>query len=187
MVKRKFLWTTGLVLLVGLLAAAGYTAVFQLANQSNMTNGTGALPLVTGGEDEVTMGVNFDGAAELPDRSPDTWGVLLLEEDGRYLVGSGPNSVNVTEVDGQLQAIPHHEGPEVEVVANRNTIFYEDITDVSAAAASMASGEMTFQQQVRQVEPPAQMPTAANFLVWGERRGERLVAEVILFRDEGYE
>lgn len=89
-------------------------------------------------------------------------------------------------MEGQLKVIPYHEGPEVEVVANRNTLFYEDITDVSSAVARGVSGDMRIKQQVRHVERPLQMPTAANFLVWDGRRGERLIADVILFRDEEF-
>ena len=174
-----------------LLAVVVFTAVSnwrtnEIANEpSSLT-----MPILASedenGESEVTVGVSFSPAEELPDEPIATWGVILSEGNNSYLVGSGPNFVQVGEVNGALQPIPHHEGPEVEVVVTQDTLFYEDVTNTEAVGNTAVSAEMSLQQVIRSVPKPDVLPTVANLLVWGERTGERVVARVIVFTDAGY-
>ena len=185
--KKMVLAVVGVLLL----AVVAFTAVSNWR-----TNETGdhpnalTVPILASedenGESEVTVGVSFSPAAELPDEPIATWGVLLSEDNNSYLVGSGPNFVQVDEVNGALQPIPHHEGPEVEVVVTQDTLFYEDVTNTERAENTAVSTEMELQQVIRSVPKPDLMPTVANLLVWGDRTGERVVARVIVFTDAGY-
>ena len=182
-----------LLAVVGVLVVAVlvFTAVSTWRTQQTTNEPTTlTMPILASedenGESEVTVGVSFESAPELPTEPIAAWGVLLRESNNSYLVGSGPNFVQVDEVDGELQPVPHHEGPEVEVVVTQDTLFYEDVTNMERAENTAVSTEMTMQQQVRPVPKPDALPTVANLLVWGERTGERVVAEVIVFTDAGY-
>ena len=74
-----------------------------------------------------------------------------------------------------------HSGPEIEVVAGRETQFYRDITEVNFTAAE--SKEQTLQQELLAVEQPETIPNGANFQAWGEKRGDRVVADIIVYSE----
>ncbi len=58
-----------------------------------------------------------------------------------------------------------------------------DETEISPGApGSRKSGEMTIQQVIRPADSPEEMGENSELQVWGERRGERVVAEVLVFR-----
>jgi hypothetical protein len=63
------------------------------------------------------------------------------------------------------------------VVITRDTQLFEDASDVTA----LFSGESdTFQQEVEQIDSLDDVAENATMLVWGPKRGERIVADVVL-------
>jgi hypothetical protein len=68
----------------------------------------------------------------------------------------------------------------LEVVLTRDTLLYRDVTDI-AAQMPEESGEVTINQEVRAVADPGEIEAQMEVQVWGERRGERVVAEVLVF------
>ncbi len=120
-------------------------------------------------------------AAELPERPSEAGGVLKRQEDNSYFVGTGSISVNVNVVNGETSTAVDHSGPEIEVVTNHDTQFYRDVTKVSLTAAE--SKEQTVHQEVVPVEQPETMPDGTNFQAWGEKRGDRVVADMIVYSD----
>ncbi len=134
-----------------------------------------------GSGNEVTVKTVILPAPELPQEESGVAGVFLRQEDNNFFVGTGSTSVNVLVENGEPQVAVDHSGPEVEVVVSRDTIFYEDITEVSFESSE--SKEQTLQQVVRQVDPPTDLLKGASFTAWGERRGDRVVATVVVFAE----
>lgn len=183
--KRSGLLIGGVIVLVLILAAGAFTAVRLLTPQAAARGDYG--PGVTVYEDvfadgdgnPVTVTTVIEPSPDLPDRPSEASGVFVRQEDSIYFVGTGSISVNVTINNGERSVATDHSGPEVEVVTNRDTIFYEDVTKIDYEATE--SVERHYVQELRQVERPAEMPGGASMAVWGEKRGDRVVAEIVVF------
>lgn len=184
--KRKGFLAIGIIVLIGILAAGAFTAVQLIQAQRTeadlppgamvfedvMDDGTGS---------PVTVKTVILPAAELPQRPSEASGVLKRQEDNSYFVGTGSISVNVQVVNGETSTAVDHSGPEIEVVTSRDTQFWQDVTQVEFTASE--SKEQTLQQEVVAVERPSAMPDGASIQVWGEKRGDRVVAEAIVFSE----
>ena len=76
--------------------------------------------------------------------------------------------------------IPSTDGPQLEVVITPDTIIYRDVTDLTIPP-DQESGEREIVQQVRQVESSDDVNGNLELEVWGERRGDRIVATVLVY------
>ncbi|MCA9963456.1 MAG: hypothetical protein KC423_04405 [Anaerolineales bacterium] len=187
-------WTIGLIIIVGLglLVAGGLTAV-KLLNQDEGETAVAAgggrviqsVAVAEGGA-PVAVQTTILPAAELPTEPAAASGILVRREDNSLTVGTGGIEVNVeVAVDGDtgqetVQAVPRATGPELEVVVGRNTTLYLDVTDYSMGDAP-ESGERTVQQQVRPVDSLEDLPENAEIQAWGNRSGDRITADVLVF------
>ena len=187
-------WTIGLIIIVGLglLVAGGLTAV-KLLNQDEGETAVAAgggrviqsVAVAEGGA-PVAVQTTILPAAELPTEPAAASGILVRREDNSLTVGTGGIEVNVeVQVDGDtgqetVQAVPRATGPELEVVVGRDTALYLDVTDYSMGDAP-ESGERTVQQQVRPVDSLEDLPENAEIQAWGNRSGDRITADVLVF------
>ena len=114
-------------------------------------------------------------ARELPQRPPETLGVFTRREDNRIFVSSSDQGIMYT-LEGDV--ISAGDAIEVEVVVTNETVVYEDITQ-QHLGASLPSGE-TIEQKLAsgQVE---EIGKSSVVMAWGEKRGERLVAEILVY------
>ncbi len=185
--KRSVWLGIGLVVLV-IVGAGAFTAVQLLTAQNDPDVPDGAQVYEDvfddGSGNPVTVKTVILPAPELPTSEDGIGGVFLRQEDNSYFVGTGDSSVSVQVENGEATTAVDHSGPEVEVVVTQDTIFYEDITKVSFASPEGESKEQTLQQEVRQVDPPSDLAKGASMMAWGERRGDRVVATVIVFAEE---
>lgn len=187
-------WTIGLIIIVGLglLVAGGLTAVKLLTRDGGETavSSSGGRVIqsvaVAEGGAPVAVQTTILPAAELPTEPAAASGILVRREDNSLTVGTGGIEVNVeVQVDGDtgqetVQAVPRATGPELEVVVGRNTTLYLDVTDYSPSDSG-ESGERTVQQQVRPVESLEDLPENAEIQAWGNRSGDRITANVLVF------
>jgi hypothetical protein len=185
---KRFSWLLGGGLLIGLLALGAYTAVGLLTAQGSEDDLEPGLIVYEdvfddGSGSPVTVRTIIEPAAELPARPAEASGIFLRQEDNSYFVGTGSTSVNVNIVNGERSVAVDHSGPEVEVVTHRETSFYRDITEVDYQATE--SVERRYQQQLRLEERPETMPQGGSFAAWGEKRGDRVVADMIVFGEAG--
>jgi len=192
MKRSTIFFTIGGMVLLLVLAAGVYTAVQLLTTSEEET----AVP-AGGGRVIQSMQVQNDGAPlsvrttilpapELPRTESAAFGIVKRHEDNTLIVGTGDIELSVeVEVDGATgqettSVVPSTNGPELEIVITRDTILYRDVTDLTADA-STESGEREIVQQVRPVDSLAEMSDNAEIEVWGERSGDRIVAEVLVF------
>lgn len=184
--NRKLLVIGLGVVLVIVLAGGAFTAVQLMSAQNGQADvPQGAMVfedvMDDGSGNPVTVKTIILPSEDLPQRPAEVGGVLVKEEDNSYFVGTGSVSVSVNVVNGESTTAVDHSGPEIEVVASRDTQFYRDVTEVEFA--STESKEQTLQQEVTIVDQPAEMPGGANMQVWGEKRGDRVIAEVIVYAE----
>jgi hypothetical protein len=183
---NKWMLVIAGILLVVLLAAGAFTAVQLIgaqAQEDDLPSGVQVFENVfdDGSGSPVTVRTIIDPAPELPDRGADAAGIFLRQEDNSYFVGTGSITLDVEVVNGERSVAAEHSGPEVEVVVGHDTIFYEDVTKVEFEAGE--SKEQRLQQQVRLAERPEEMPEATDISAWGERRGDRVIAEIVVFSE----
>lgn len=186
-------WIIGLIVVfgLGLLVAGGVTAVWLLnrgGEETAVASGGGRViqsVAVDDGGASIAVQTTILPAAELPTEPSAASGLLVRREDNSLTVGTGGIEVNVevtVDETGQetVQAVPRATGPEMEVVVDRNTTLYLDITDYSMGDAP-ESGERIVQQQVKEVGSLEDLPENAEIQVWGNRSGDRITANVLVF------
>jgi hypothetical protein len=189
--KRSILLIGAGVVLVGLLAAGIYTAVRLLVAPPEVLDTAGGgrvIQSVRVENDGAPVGVRTTilPAQELPKEKSVAFGILIQQQDDNLIIGTGNIDLEVdVEVNGdtgqeQVSAIPSTDGPELEVVLTRDTLLYQDVTDFASSQPD-ESGEQVIQQQVKQVDTVDKISEHAEIEVWGERRGDRIVATVLVF------
>jgi hypothetical protein len=134
---------------------------------------------VSSGPDETTVvgNLEMERADELPKTRADTSGILVRRQDNSLLLGTGQiTSKPVVDSDGSLTVERSHDGPVVEAVVTHGTEIYCDVTDLNLASATGLVHQV--------VEPGSldQIDKSRTVIVWGERRGDRIIASVILYR-----
>jgi hypothetical protein len=168
--KRSFLVPAGITVLVAILVAAAFVG-------GRVINGQGVAPTIVG-KGPVAY------SAEMPAGQPDLYGVFLRRDNSTIIIclpaNAGPTIDLTISADGTVsEGTNGCSGPEVQVVVAGSTKVYHDITAQQYATHPMVPGE-TIQQKV---EPGSLDDTssATRLLVWGERRGDRLVADVLVY------
>jgi hypothetical protein len=172
--KRSILITSSVVALVLLLGGAAFVGG-RLLSSPNVTNGTQGV-MVSGSGDVKTGAVvllDIEHAAEMPDEPADLTGLFVRREDNRLFVGTGETSA--FKVNGKWEF--HHDGPVVEVVTTHDTLIYRDDT-LQQLGGVAPSGPI---EQVLEPGSLDEIDKNSTVQAWGERRGERLIAEVIVF------
>lgn len=172
--KRSIWITSGVAVLVLLLGGAAFVGGrllgspdLTVANQDIIVSDSGDVKTSTGAFIET------ERAAEMPDVAADVAGLFVRREDNSLFVGTG--SLSAVLVDGEWKS--HHDGPVVEVVTTHETLIYRDDT-LRQLGGVAPSGS------IKQVLKPGSLDELGNnstLQAWGERRGDRLVAEVVVF------
>lgn len=141
--------------------------------------------VVNDGSGPVSLRIKVEPAPELPDRPSEAGGVFVRREDNSIFVGTGNIELDV-EVNGntgERSLTLGHDGPEVEVVVTRDTTIYQDVTDMSPGdPSSWKSGEKIIQQEIKLAGSVEEIGGNTELQAWGERRGDRVVAEVLVYR-----
>lgn len=137
-------------------------------------------------DERVEFSRRLKVAPGLPETEPDVQGLFVRREDNSVFVGTGNVRLNV-QIDsdvngGKARVKADFDGPVKEILIGRDTVFYKDITPANVEA--MKKGEEIQQQ----VEPVASLDvlltdvsTNDTLTVWGEQRGERLLAKTVVY------
>ena len=188
---KRSLVLLAVISVIGLLLAGGaYTAVQLLSEPEPVTAGSGGgrvMHSVQVGNDGVPVSVQMTilPAPELPAAEPAAAGIVLRRQDDTLTVGTGDIElaveveVNATGRESQ-SVVPSTNGPELEVVLTRDTRLYRDVTGVAGQRPD-ESGEVTITQELRPATASDEIEAQMEVQVWGERRGDRIVAEVLVF------
>jgi hypothetical protein len=133
----------------------------------------------------VSLRIRVEPSPELPDRPAEAAGVYVRRQDSSIYVGTGGIELDV-EVNGdtgERQVNLSHDGPEVEVVFTRDTAIYVDETEMPEIEPGQTkSGERTIQQVIRPAASLEEIGKNTELQVWGRKSGDRVIAEVIVYR-----
>ena len=187
--KRTVLIAGGLVLLVALLAGAAYVGTRMLTapdEGASATGGTGRVMEIVSddGSGPVSLRIIIEPSPELPDRPSEASGIFLRRQDDSIFVGTGSIELDVEVESGSDPVISlSSDGPEIEVVVTHDTVIYSDETDIHGGEpGSRESGEKTVQQVIKPADSLDELGLNTELQVWGKRRGDRVVAEVLVYR-----
>lgn len=124
------------------------------------------------GERAVGMGVSLEPDARLPDGEPAASGPLHHRQDNSLFISQFPMTGGAVYLDTV------DEWPVVEVLVTKDTLVYKDVTDFSGSV-----GGGSLQQKVAPGSVD-EIRGGSTIVVWGEMRGERLVADVVQYFNE---
>ena len=189
--KSNLILIAALVVVALLLAGGAIIGVQLLASPDSETGVSGGgrvMQSVQVGNDGAPVSVQTTllPAAELPDEGATASGLVLGRQDDVLTVGTGAIELAVeVQVDGSTgrettTVVPSTNGPELEVVLTRDTLLYRDITDIAGQIPDK-SGEVTIVQEIRPATDSRLIEEQMEVQVWGERRGERIIAQVLVF------
>ena len=181
--KRNYLLLLGIFITIGVVGAGTFTAVRLIGAQaSSEPQGARVLEFVEddGSGSPRSVRVIVDPAPELPDQSPEVSGIFVRRQDNSLFVGTGAITLDVEINNGEPQVFLSNSGPEVEVVLTHDTEYYVDVTDLQANATN-ESGERRVLQEVRRVVSGEDIGENTELSVWGQKRGDRVIAEVLVY------
>lgn len=178
--KKRSLWfIIGGMLLVVLLVGAAFVAgrLLKKPATANVNPGGGG-GMVVGG-DGVMKEVEIERPKELPDRAPDVTGALQKVENNSIFVtaSSGPIGIMVGPEGGKIDVDTESgDATTVEVVVTQETLIYRD-----ANAFQSFPGDGPPDKIEQKVAPMTldELKGQALVTAWGERKGDRLIAEVV--------
>ena len=186
----------GSIIAIAIIAGAAFVAARMLstpeqaeASSPGEGSGTRVMEIVLDeGDGPFALRITFEPAPELPARPAETAGIVTKQEGNSFFVGTGEIEVDV-EVEGdsgQETWTTNHSGPEVEVLVSPETIIYKDVTEMDFRPSARLNGEMTVQQVVKAVSSVEEIDESSELQVWGERRGDQVMAAVLVYRQAGY-
>jgi hypothetical protein len=175
---RRSIWVvSGALVLVLSLAGAAFVGGRLLNDEPS-----GSGPVAMQGPDRpgrvMAREPDVAYAEELPASPPEVIGLFGRRQDNSLFIQSGETTMNIKRDDqGNVELETHADGPEVEVIVTHDTLLYRDDT------FTQYSGEASARtlQQVLNPGTLDEMGEHSSLQVWGQRRGDRVVAEVILY------
>lgn len=179
----------GIAILVGiaLLAGAAYLGARLLAPDGPVNRSTtgGPGPKVSigkmgGGGQAVETSLNIQNAPEVPQRAPESSGVVTEIKDNSLIVKDVKGVMVSMDESGEAETNYEYQGSAVEVVVTKETQIYQDTTFENLDLfAEMPEDGGTVQQTIESVSF-SEIGSQSMISVWGYKRGDRLMAEVIL-------
>ncbi len=178
MVKKPLIAGSAVVLVVVLAGAAYLTG--RLLTGSATPSEANAMTMDGDGQTRhQIVDIDTKRAEELPDRPPDMTGLMIKTENNSIYIGVGPRRDFGFSATGSGEYDAADFDAIVEVVVTRNTEMHKDVTGVQALRPGQEPE--TIQQKVAPLELE-ELGGQGLIMVWGERRGDRLVADAVLCR-----
>lgn len=135
--------------------------------------------VITNGDSQsIQIKLDMERAKELPTQPMDVSGILVRRTDNSLFLGTGNiTPKQVLNPDLSVRIEKTLDGPMVEVVINHATTIYKDVT-AKQYQHGLPSGRV---QQIIEPGSPDDIAENRTVIVWGERRGDRVVATVLLY------
>lgn len=182
--SRRWLWVAGVVGVL-LFVAAAFLGGRLLAGQPLNPFGSGPLMAFGNGKGGMHMQKNVElnvkPAKEIPERKPEVMGIIAEIKDNALMIGTNPKVMAVAK-DGEDPKVSWtSDDPLSEVVITNQTLVYVDTTfDERKPEDPVPDDGTEYQQTVEEIA--FSDLEKENFVrVWGYRRGDRVIAEVLLY------
>jgi hypothetical protein len=169
-------WIVGGLGLLVLLLAGGAFVAGQLLSQGAepFGSGSGKVKIGTGGR---VAEVDFVKAEELPEESPAVVGVFERRKDNSIFVDETDGGFVLSPNDDGTLSVANATGKISEIVVTAETAVYVNLTLDNLDEAA-ASGVLRQEVEPGTVEEIGELSFVQ---AWGEMRGDRLVASVLLY------
>jgi hypothetical protein len=177
--KRKS-WIIGGLMVVVLLAGAAFVGG-RLLNQSELNGGLVPGSQAEGGK-SPRVRLQVVRAGELPTSEPDAIGPFVERRDNSLFMAFGSKFQILTNKDGSVRTDGMDTGQRLEVVVTTETTVYEDTTkkEERLAKGVPPPADGNIQQEVA-AGSLDRIGTNSVVWAWGERRGDRMIANVVLY------
>jgi len=167
----------GLALLAGAAFVGGRLLMSRVKGDNPLLSGPFSLIGRGGKGGAVTVKLDVEPAKELPATPPEATGIFLRREDRSVFIGTGKVTGVAIGKEGKVSmAKMSHDGPVIEVVTTQDTLIYRNATPLPDSPSS--------QEKIQQVVEPGSLDDLdenTSLTLWGERRGDRIVAQVLLY------
>ena len=171
---KRSVWIVGGCVVVLLLAGAAFMGARMLRMQDQVrAEGNGPVMVISSDGGGAAQSIEIQRSAELPDSPPDAAGIFTRREDSSIFVGTG--AITMIVEDGEAAA--SSDGPEVEVVVTHDTVVYRDKTMLQHTGGP-PSGKV---EQVLELGSVEEIGETSAISAWGEERGGRVLAEVLVY------
>ena len=177
--KKKILITTGIVLVVLLLAGAALIGGRLLRGQGMpvVSSGNSGLQISNNGGPAVSL--DIQPAEELPETPADVRGLFDHRENNSIFVGTGRVTMIVEQdASGEVESSSDASGPVLEVVVSNDTTVYHDTT------LQKYNGQPPAGERIQQVLEPGSLDDIGQhsvLTVWGKKTGNRVIAAILVY------
>lgn len=113
-----------------------------------------------------------EAAPELPASPPEATGLFVGRADDTLTIGTGKITAMIGIEPGAAPEF-NYEGIAMDVLVTNQTKLYEDVTEYTF-------GQTAVQQELLQLENLDDLQENAILQVWGQRDGDRIIADVII-------
>ncbi len=177
--KKRITIASGIVALIAVLAGAAYVAG-RLMKRPVPSGKGNVITMGSGGQTLYQVAdIDIEHAKELPDRPSDVTGLMTGVENNSIYVGVGAKRDLGFSATGSEDYDASDFDAIVEVVVTRDTEVYRDVTGVQVLEPGQELD--TIRQEVAPLTLD-DMSGQGLIMAWGERRGDRLIADVVLCR-----
>ncbi len=191
--KSRILIIIACVLLVALLAGAAFMGMRLLNARANQNDNGKMISAGPGGAPGGQVSISIQPSSELPSTKPDFIGQVqsvtgnsimaqqqskgIIIQSGSAVKGDGSSSGPVVSSSSDNNST----GITLEVVATKETKIYRDTTMETNPKPNPSSGSGNFvMQQTLELADMTQVQNGYRIQVWGQKRGDRLIADVIV-------
>lgn len=191
---KRILVASSVILTAAIIAASVVFGLPRLSTSTASAQEAKAEQIMVIAVEEVVNGERFGGEVrisftdpqELPERTADAAGLFLRREGEELSLGTGAIEVDVSvEVINDQEPVTvvnaSHDGDEVQLVVDENTIYYRDATERPEITKEIvAAGQL---QLTRVLEPGNLDEIGENMMVraWGEVNDGVLKADLIVY------
>lgn len=183
--KQK-LWIGVAILVIIVLAGAPFLGARLLAPRGEVRQGPGGGPQLimkqAGGAAAAAAGksLRIQNAPEIPQRAPDMSGAVTEVKDNSLMISDVESVMVRLDENGQSETNFEYRGTATEVVVTKETQIYFDTTFQHIDFRNDMPEEGESIQQIIEPASLSEIGPQSMVSVWGYKRGDRLVAEVIL-------
>ena len=191
---KKILAIGGFILITAAVAAGAFFGFSRLSASTASAQESKPEQVMVIAVEEVKNGERFGGEVritfsdppELPGRAADASGLFLGRDGDELALGTGAIEVEVSvefinDQEPETVVDASHDGDEVQVAVDENTVYYKDATGRPEVTKEMVeAGQL---QLTRVLEPGSLDEIGENMLVraWGQVEDGRLVADLIVY------
>jgi len=173
--KRSLLILSSALILVLLLAGGAFVAG-RLLNASSATGGDGPTIQIGTGNGQMIK-AEWVRAPELPAEEPDVAGAFARREDNRFFVNETEGGFVISQGDDGSLSVTNTTGKVREIVVTAETLVRVDTT-LENIDSAISDGKCYQKVAPGSVEEIGELSFVR---AWGEMRGDRLIASVLLY------